>query len=141
MRTFSNFVKWFLYITTGILVICGINYKMAGVTTVTADIFWMILFCGFVTTLATMLLLPKEEDGRTKSCIKFALHYVILCTIMIPLGVWFGWIEFRLPGIVMMAIDVGGVYLLALGAHYLIDCKQADEINRMLKERYGDSEQ
>ncbi len=140
MRTFSNFVKWFLYITTGILVICGINYKMAGATIVTVDIFWMILFCGFVTTLATMLLLPKEEDGRTKSCIKFALHYVVLCTIMIPLGVWFGWIELQLTGIVTMLIDVGGVYLLSLGAHYLIDCKQADEINRMLKERYGDSE-
>ncbi len=140
MRMFSNFVKWFLYITTGILVICGINYKLAGVETVTVDIFRKILFCGVVTTLATVLLLPKEEDGRTKSCIKFALHYVVLCTIMIPLGVWFGWIELHLTGIVTMMIDVGGVYLLSLGAHYFIDCKQADEINRMLKERYGDSE-
>ena len=140
MRMFSNFVKWFLYITTGILVICGINYKLAGVETVTVDIFRKILFCGLVTTLATVLLLPKEEDGRTKSCIKFALHYVVLCTIMIPLGVRFGWIELHLTGIVTMMIDVGGVYLLSLGAHYFIDCKQADEINRMLKERYGDSE-
>lgn len=140
MRWFRNFVKWFLYITTGILVICGINYKLAGVETVSTDIFWNILFCGLATTLATVLLLPKEEDGRTVSYLKFALHYVVLCIIMVPVGVWFGWISLSLSGVVKMAVDVGGVYLLAVVAYCITDYRQADEINRRLKEKYGDSE-
>ncbi|MDE6387557.1 MAG: DUF3021 domain-containing protein [Lachnospiraceae bacterium] len=141
MRWFGNFVKWFLYITTGILIVCGINYKLAGIEMITVNIFWMILFSGFVTTLATVLLLPKEKDGRIKSYIKFALHYIALCVIMIPLGVWFDWIKFNLTGIVTMMIDVGGVCLSSMFVYYIIDCKQADEINRMLKKKYGDSEQ
>lgn len=138
MRTFSNFVKWFLYITTGIMVICGMNYTLAGVETVTVDIFWKILFCGFATTLVTMLLLPKEEDGKVKSYIKFALHYIMLCVIMVPLGAWFGWVDFDWTGVAIMMINVGGVYLAAFLAYYIIDCRQADEINKVLKEKYGD---
>lgn len=138
MRTLSNFVKWFLYITTGITIICGINYTLAGVETVAADIFWKILFCGFATTLVTVLLLPKEEDGRRKSYIKFVLHYIMLCIVMIPVGVWFDWISFSLSGVLIMAADVGGVYIAALLAYYLIDCRQAEEINKGLKEKYGE---
>lgn len=137
MRTLSNFVKWFLYITTGITIICGINYTLAGVETVAADIFWKILFCGFATTLVTVLLLPKE-DGRRKSYIKFVLHYIMLCIVMIPVGVWFDWISFSLSGVLIMAADVGGVYIAALLAYYVIDCRQAEEINKGLKEKYGE---
>lgn len=56
------------------------------------------------------------------------------------LGEWFGWIDFDLFGIGMMAIDVGLVYLLVFIAYYIIDIKQAGEINKMLQEKYGDEE-
>lgn len=138
MRTLSNFVKWFLYITTGIMIVCGINYTLAGIETVTVDVFWKILFCGFATTLVTVLLLPKEEDGKIKSYIKFALHYITLCIVMIPVGVWFGWISFQPSGIIIMMADVGGVYFAACLAYYIIDCRQAEEINKGLREKYGD---
>lgn len=138
MRTLSNFVKWFLYITTGIMIVCGINYTLAGIETVTVDVFWKILFCGFATTLVTVLLLPREEDGKIKSYIKFALHYITLCIVMIPVGVWFGWISFQPGGIIIMMADVGGVYFAACLAYYIIDCRQAEEINKGLREKYGD---
>ena len=140
MKTLGNFVKWFLYITVGIFIVCGISYMVAGMETVPVNVFGMILLSAFVTTLATVLILPKEEDGKVKSCVKFVLHYLILCVIMSSLGVWFGWIHFDLFGIAMMAIDVGLVYLLAFIAYYIIDIKQAGEINRVLQEKYGDEE-
>lgn len=138
MRTLSNFVKWFLYITTGIMIVCGINYTLAGVETVTVNVFWKILFCGFATTLVTVLLLPKEDDGKIKSYIKFALHYIALCIVMIPVGVWFGWISFQPSGVIIMMADVGGVYFAACLAYYIIDCRQAEKINKGLREKYGD---
>lgn len=138
MKRLSNFVKWFLYITTGVTIICGINYTLAGVEAIPVSIFWKILFCGFATTLVTVLLLPKEEDGRTKSYIKFALHYLALCTVMIPVGVWFDWIGFSLGGVLLMAADVGGVYFVAFLAYYVIDRRQAEEINKGLQEKYGE---
>ncbi len=140
MKTLVNFVKWFLYITVGIFIVCGISYRITGLETVTVDVFGMILLSAFFTTLVTVLILPREEDGKGKFCVKLALHYIMLCVIMSFLGAKFGWIYFDLTGIGMMAIDVGLVYLLVFIAHYIIDIKQADEINRMLQEKYGDEE-
>ncbi len=140
MKTLGNFIKWFLYITVGILIVCGISYRMAGKETVTVDVFWMILLSAFVTTLVTVLLLPKEEDGKVKSGIRFVLHYSVLCVIMCFLGERFGWRDFNLAGVVGMIIRVGLVYLLAFMAYYIIDIKQASDINKMLQEKYGDKE-
>lgn len=140
MKRFGIFVKWFLYITTGILIVCGINYTLAGVETITVDVFWKILLSAFATTVATVLIHPQEEDGKIKSYIKLALHYVTLCMIMVLLGGWFGWTAFDFGGVLTMMADVGLVYLLAFLSYYIIDYKQADEINKMLKEKYGDGE-
>ena len=140
MKRIRNFVKYFFYITVGILLVCGISYALAGIEAVPVEVFGMIFLSSFITTLVTVLILPSEEDGKVKSCIKFVLHYLALCVIMIFLGQWFGWIKLNLSGIVMMAVDVGLVYLLTFTAYYLIDVKQADEINKMLQEKYGDEE-
>ncbi len=140
MKTLGNFIKWFVYITVGILIVCGISYRMAGNETVTVDVFWMILLSAFVTTLVSDLILPKEEEGKLKSGIKFVLHYIVLCVIMCFLGERFGWIDYDLAGVVGMIIRVGVVYLLAFMAYYIIDIKQASDINKMLQEKYGDEE-
>ncbi len=140
MKTLGNFIKWFVYITVGILIVCGISYRMAGNETVTVDVFWMILLSAFVTTLVSVLILPKEEEGKVKSGIKFVLHYIVLCVIMCFLGERFGWIDYDLAGVVGMIIRVGVVYLLAFMAYYIIDIKQASDINKMLQEKYGDEE-
>lgn len=140
MKTLGNFIKWFLYITVGILIVCGISYRMAGNETVTVDVFWMILLSAFVTALITVLILPKEEDGKVKSCIKFGLHYIALCIAMCFLGERFGWAEFDMAGVVGMVIKVGLVYFLTFMAYYIIDIKQASDINKMLQEKYGEEE-
>ena len=140
MKVFGNFVKWFLYIAVGIMIVCGISYGLAGMETVPVDIFWMILLSAFATALVTVLIQPQENDGKGKACLKNVLHYVILCVIMCFLGVNFGWMNLDMPGIGMMAIDVGIVYLLVFVIYYIVDSKQADEINRMLQEKYGDEE-
>lgn len=140
MKTLGNFIKWFLYITVGILIVCGISYRIEGIETVTVDIFWMILLSAFVTSLLTVLFLPKEEDRKVKSGIKHALHYIVLCVIMCFLGERFGWLDYDLAGVVGMVIRVGIVYLLAFMAYYIIDIKQANDINKMLQEKYGEEE-
>ena len=91
-----------------------------------------------MTTFVTVVLVPKENDGRTKSYIKFALHYIMLCIVMIPMGIWFDWISFSPGGVIAMMADVGGVYFAAGFAYYLIDRRQAEEINKGLKEKYGE---
>lgn len=99
MKTLGNFIKWFLYIAVGIFIVCGISYKIAGFEMVTVDIFGMILLSAFVTALVTVLFMPKEDDGKVKSGIKFVLHYIVLCVIMCFLGERFDWMDYDLTGI------------------------------------------
>lgn len=37
-----------------------------------------------------------------------------------------------------MAVDVVVVYLICFGVYYLVDLKQANDINKKLKEKYDD---
>ncbi|MGN0156339.1 MAG: DUF3021 family protein [Lachnospiraceae bacterium] len=141
MKTVGNYIKWFLYITTGILLVCAFHFTLAGIKTVTVITFWQILLSGFLTTFVTVLLTPKEEDKKTKTYLKYAMHYIVLCIVMNLCGVWFGWISVSPAGILMMAVDVGLVYLLAFLAYYIVDKKQADEINERLHEKYGEEEE
>ena len=140
MKRFGNFVKWYLYITTGILIVCAVNFTLADAETIASDTLWKILFSGFLTTAVTVFLVPQEEDSKMKSYVKFFLHYFTLCIVMIICGVWFGWIHPCFSGVVAMAVDVAVVYLLAFLSYYIIDRKQAEEINQRLKEKYGEEE-
>lgn len=138
MKKLGMFIKWFSYITVGICVVCWGGYILEGMKAVSVHVFGMILLSAFVTTLATILLLPEEEDRKLKSGIRFVLHYVVLCVVMSILGMWFGWIEAAPSGVGKMVIYVGLVYLVAFGAYYIIDIKQADAINKKLREKYSD---
>lgn len=132
MSIFRDFIKWFQYITIGVLIICAANFALSGTDTIPMMTLWQILLSGFLTTLITMLF----YSGKRVTYIKCGIHYVILCGVMIPCGYWFGWLSFNVAGICMMLLSVAGVYLLAFVAYYLIDLKQAKKINQRLKEKY-----
>ena len=57
---------------------------------------------------------------------------------MILSGRWFGWLEFDISGIVIMLLSVAGVYLLTFFVYYILDRKEALEINQKLNEKYHD---
>ena len=139
MRTLKDFVKWFLYITMGILIVCAVNFQLADVESLSKETLWQILLSGFLTSGVTVLLYPRESMNKIPFWIKLVVHYVALCIVMILCGHWFGWLDFDLGGIVMMAVSVAVVYGITFLIYYLIDLKQADEINRRLEEKYGEN--
>lgn len=140
MNRISEYIKWFLYITTGILIVCAANLEIMGEETIQVDMLWQILLSGLLTTLVTVLLFIQECNRKAEVCLKCILHYVALCVIMVLCGNWFGWMKLDLGGIVMMVVSVAVVYLFAFLAYYLIDMRQAVQINQKLKEKYGDEE-
>lgn len=137
MKRLGIFVKWFLYITVGIFLVCGLAYTLEGSESIPVNVFWKILLSGFVTTLVTVFFRCWEEESQTKVWVRIVCHYIALCVVMSVLGMWFGWIEAALTGVGKMAVYVGVVYLLAFGAYYIIDLRQADAINKKLQEKYG----
>ncbi|MBR1693696.1 MAG: DUF3021 family protein [Lachnospiraceae bacterium] len=136
MNVLKNFIKWFLYITTGILIVCAVVFMLYDMEALPKNTLWHILLSGFLTALVTTVFASKESAGKAEAIIRYLLHYASMCVIMIVCGHWFGWLNLDFGGIMMMVVSVLVVYVLVLGSHYIIDVKQADEINRKLKEKY-----
>lgn len=139
MKIFSNFIKWFMYINTGILIVVAINFLLAGVDSMPINTLWNIMFSALVTTIVTMCFCPREER-KVKMPLQYIVHYLTLCAVMIFVGSMFGWIHFNAGGVIMMMVDVALVYAIAFVVYYMLDIRQADVINKKLKEIYGDEE-
>lgn len=139
MRVLKEFVKWFLYITVGILIVCAVNFQLADAKSIPKETLWQILLSGFFTAGITVLLYPRDGSNKATFWVGILAHYLALCVIMILCGYWFGWLDFDLGGIVMMVVSVAAVYGITFLIYFLIDLKQADEINQKLKEKYGEN--
>lgn len=140
MKKLIEFVKFFIYITMGILVVCTINFQIYGDDLIPVDTLWQILLSGFLTTAVTMLFHPSEKRGKFITFVSVFIHYGLLCIVMIICGHRFGWVDFNFTGIASMLVSVIVVYILTLFNYYLIDLKWANEINKKLREKYGDGE-
>lgn len=134
MKLISEVFRWFLYITTGILIVTATMYTILGEETMPVNTLWKILLAGVLTTGVTICFKPWKDWGY----VGFLLHYLALCVVMVVCGCMFGWISFGLTGVIFMMIDVAIVYAIAFGAYWLVDMRQAKEINEKLKEKYKD---
>lgn len=136
MELLREVFKWFLYITTGILIVTAIMFSLVGEESMPANTLWNILLAGLLTTGVTVCFKPWKNWG----IVGYICHYTALCVVMIVCGGLFGWINFNLAGVLGMMIDVAVVYLIAFLTYWLVDKKQAEEINKKLQERYKDEE-
>ena len=94
MRVLKDFVKWFLYITMGILIVCAVNFQIADAESIPKETLWQILLSGFLTTGITVLLYPRNGSNKSTFWVEILAHYLALCIIMILCGYWFGWLDF-----------------------------------------------
>ena len=63
MRKLLEFMKWFFYITTCVLIVVAVNIEIAGDEFIRPAVLWQILLSGFLTSFVTILLRPNEDDG------------------------------------------------------------------------------
>lgn len=140
MEILRNFIKWFLYITMSIFLVVTLTFERNFEDTIPADTLWHILISGFLTTAVTVLIALRECKSRWTSLLKYILHYIALCVVMIFCANWFGWYSLNLSGILSMSLSVAIVYALAFGVYCLTDLKQAKDINKLLQEKYKEEE-
>ena len=119
MRSIGEYIKWFVYITIGIFLVCAISFTLEGETEIPVSTLWKVMLEGVVATLVTVPLQPQEGDGSGKAWAKLILHYFSLCVIMFGFGVWFGWVMFSVKGCIIMSVDVAIVYALCTVVYYL----------------------
>lgn len=140
MKKIGDFIKWFCYIATSIAFVIACILNFYGKKQMPVAWLWEILFSAFLTTLITIGIACRNTETGLGTVSKYLLHYIALCVVMILCGNWFGWLSFNLSEIFMMLGAVAGVYLISISFYLIIDVRQANEINRKLKEKYDEKE-
>lgn len=94
MRFLKELCRFFVQITTGILIICAINYSVWGSGELPANILWQIVLSGAVTAVITEIVMSLPEPETKKRFVLYtALHYVVLCIVMSVIGMLFDWVS------------------------------------------------
>ncbi len=135
MKAFiSEFLKWFLIINTGIMLIVWFN--IFNYETIWTQIFPQIFCASFVTSIVTTAFFsinPKKPLRRIMRVLIPVAHYLVLCVIIMTLGTLFDWFEFSLSGCLVVVLSVAGVYLITAVISYLLSKSEADEMTKALK--------
>lgn len=135
MKFFTEFCRYFVQITTGILIVCAVNFLLYGFEDMPGSTLWQILLSGFLTAIATAAAYSFEPKSTKQFILMTAIHYIVLCIIMIFLGNSFGWLSLNFAGIIMMAISVALVYAFTMLVTYLTSKKDADDLTKALESR------
>lgn len=134
MRYIKEFLKWFVIINTGVVLVLFLNTMRVDV--ISCKVFWQIFASSALTALPTTVLYsidPKKVMPLSLQILAVAIHYVVLLVIMVWLGVSFGWIIFNGHGIIIMALSVAAVYVCSFGLGYALNASEAKAINEALK--------
>ena len=131
---FTEFLKWFLIINTGIMVIVWINiFKY---DTIWTAIFPQIFGASFITSLVTAGYFsynPKKPITVPVRILLTLAHYLVLCASITVLGTLFDWFELTLRGFIGMALSVAGVYFITAVISYFLSKGEADEMTNALR--------
>ncbi len=131
---FSEFLKWFLIINTGIMVIVWINiFKY---DTIWTAIIPQIFGASFLTSLVTAAYFsynPRKPISVPVRILLTIAHYLILCVIIMTLGTRFNWFELTLQGGLAVTLSVAGVYIISAVISYMLSKGEADEMTNALK--------
>lgn len=136
------FVEWFVFIATGILIICAINFS---VFSEGGDIpkatLAQILLSALLTAAVTAVFFMIEPLKKSSMMLCFLLHFASITGIMILCGRCFGWIDLEAFGVAEMTVSVAGVYGFVMIIYYILDKHRAEQMNRRLREKYTDEEE
>lgn len=138
MKFIKYFLSFFCTITTAIVFVMQLNLLTAENPVISTSVFWQILLSGFITSVVTTLGFSFNFRTKAQAAVASLIHFAVLCAVMVGLGIWFGWMDISLEGILSMCVSVAIVYVMVFAISYIQMKKEADELNRALKERNGE---
>ena len=95
MKRLAEYIKWYMYITTSILVVCAINVTSEGMDVVPAEILGQVLLAGLLTTLVTVFIRIREYGKRIIEIlgVYLSLSGIICCYAGLRKMVWLDYLE------------------------------------------------
>lgn len=135
MKYIKSFFEFFTAITTAILIIISIVTAIGGYEHLSRWITLQVLGAGAVCALITVIVLAREPKNQKQFFFTTVIHYILLCTAMIFMGVAFNWVSPEISGIIAMLVEVAVVYGIVYTITYITEKKEADKLNRALEKR------
>lgn len=140
MKRLKSMAEFFEKITTGILFVTAVYipafYGWDQVLHV--EILWQILLLSVVCTLGSIIMPLGEEKevSRNSMLMRHSLYYIYINVVVLALGYVFDWFSFQNAGQVFgMVLAIAFVYIAVALVCYWIQLREAEKINRKLKER------
>ncbi len=140
MKRLKSMAEFFEKITTGILFVTAVYipafYGWDEVLHV--EILWQILLLSVVCTLGSIIMPLGEEKevSRNTMLMRHSLYYIYINVVVLALGYLFDWFSFQNAGQVFgMVLAIAFVYIVVALVCYWIQLREAEKINRKLKER------
>lgn len=134
MKYIKEFIRWFITITTGVLLIFILNtMKYEYIRSI---YLWEIFGVSAVTSLITTVFFaidPKKVISKAVQILIVFLHYISLFVTMLFFGNSFGWITLDVRGVLTMAISVAGVYLCTAVLSLITGMQDAKRMNEALR--------
>ena len=134
MKYISEFIKYFCYITTGIVIVSGITV-LSDEMIPSATVLQSVL-AGAITALVTTFFLTGEPKSKKDMFLRLTFHYISLCVIMVIIGFSFNWIPHSIMGVIFMIAAVGVVYIFTALSYMFTSQKEIKELNKALNEKY-----
>lgn len=135
MKFITDLIRYFVYITTGILFVFITILLLNGGSGISLQTLVEIPCTALVTALVTVFIYSKEAIMKREFYIRIAVHYLLLCFIMVVLGTAFGWIEFNISGVVTIVISTAAIYAFTFAGAYLSSKSDAKKLNKALKNK------
>ncbi len=135
MKFFTDLIRYFVYITTGILFVFIVMMLIEGSESISIQKLIQIPCAALVTALVTVIIYSKEAIMKKEFYIRIAVHYLLLCVIMVIFGTAFEWINLDFAGIMIMVISTAVIYAFTFAGAYLSAKSEAENLNRALKNK------
>ncbi len=133
MKYITEIIKYFTFITTGIVILFIVLMLIDGDDIITLSTLIKIPCAALATSVVTVIFDPSET--KRNFILSMLLHYLVLCIVMIGIGKLFGWISLDIHGILLMVISVAVIYAFTFAVTYITSKNDAEELNRALKNR------
>lgn len=134
MRFITDTFKYFVTITTGILLIFIIVMLTNEMDSLSFRFIAEIPLMGLITAIITALI-QRGEVPLKQFIIRVIVHYLLICLTMSVAAVLFKWVTFTFGGIMSIVLSTAGVYVFTYLATYIMSKKEADELNSALRRK------
>lgn len=135
MKFITDLIRYFVYITTGILFVFIVMLLIEGGSGVSTQTLIRIPCAGLATALITAVIYSREAVKKKEHYIRIAIHYLLLCVTMVALGTVFEWIKLDLAGIMTIVISTAAIYAFTYTGAYLSSKSEAKKLNEALKSK------